>query len=399
MEQAMTSTRYLPELIRDRAVNDGERPACRFFKGATLEPVVLTFSELHRRAAALASRLHALGLAGERALMLCGSQETFVVAFYACLLAGVVAVPAAPPRRKHLVERLQLMVRDSAARAVLFDIDHMNEWDSIADVLPLQRVDLRVTHGDDGERETPDFLPNADTPAFLQYTSGSTGDPKGVVVTHGNLVLNCSAIAEAMEITRASSLFTALPLFHDMGLVGGVLQLMYSGCVAGFMSPAEFVQYPERWLRILSGWRVTISGGPNFMFDLAARVEPALLRDVDLSNWRVAFCGAEPIRGQTFERFAQAHRERGFRASSFYPCYGMAESTLFITGADVGCDTVLLGISGQAVVGCGHPRGDTRVAIVDPATGKRMDEGATGEIWVSGGSVAAGYWGRDDLTR
>lgn len=395
----MTSTVNFPALVYRRALDQGERTACRFFKGAAREPVVLTFGELWRQSAMLAGRLRAHALENERVLLLCVSQQTFVVAFYACLIAGVVAVPAAPPRRRHL-DRLRLMVRDCGASAVLFDIDYMDEWDGMADAPPLRRIDLRKPAGDcQTWGECAPCVPAPDAAAFLQYTSGSTGDPKGVVVTHGNLMSNCKAIAEGMEITEESSLFTALPLFHDMGLVGGVLQMMYSGCVAGFMSPAEFVQYPERWLGILSDWRVTVSGGPNFMFDLAARVDPAMLAGVDLSAWRVAFCGAEPIRAGSFHRFAGAMKPFAFRASAFFPCYGMAESTLFITGAEVGGDTSVLQVQGQPVVGCGRPRGDTRIAIVDPATGKRVEEGMTGEIWVSGSSVAAGYWARPVQTR
>ncbi len=393
--------RSFPELLMQRALLSSEDVACRFFKGALLEAEVLTFGALWEQSAGLAAHLQTLGLSGQRVLLACKGQQQFVVAFYACLLAGVVAVPAATPRREVLQHRLQLIVRDAGARAILFDCDELLHADLIPELDELLKVDLRS--GDIAPRvQTTDWqpvLPELSAPAFLQYTSGSTGDPKGVVVSHGNLVHNCAAIQDAMEITPKSVLFTALPLFHDMGLVGGVLQLMYSGCAALFLSPSEFVQYPERWLKIISEYGVTISGGPNFMYDLAARtIEPSQIEGVDLSSWNIAFCGAEPIRAATVARFTNRFAAHGFRAQAFYPCYGMAESTLLVTGVQAGSLPTVHRRMDASVLGCGVPRRDTRIEIVDPETLQRVPMGADGEIWVHGASVAQGYWRRPELS-
>lgn len=393
-----------PEIVLQRARLEPGVVACRFFRGAALTQEVLTFSSLWEQAAGLAQHLQAQGLSHQRAMLVCKSQKNFVVAFYACLLAGVVAVPASPPKRHTSRSRLLLIAQDARARAIIFDTDELLHAELALDVEDLLKIDLRdcpeavafLAHA----TQWAPVLPDESTPAFLQYTSGSTGDPKGVVVSHGNLVHNCAVIQDAMEITPESRLFTALPLFHDMGLVGGVLQLMYSGCSAGFLSPTEFVQYPERWLQIISQFSVTVSGGPNFMYDLAARtIQPEAVEGVDLSSWRVAFCGAEPIRAAVITRFIEQFAKHGFRAEAFYPCYGMAESTLLITGAQVGSVPAVRLHQGAEVVGCGLPRRDTNVLIVDPETLTRVPEGDSGEIWVKGPSVAHGYWMRPDLSR
>lgn len=392
-----------PEIMLHRARTMPDAVACRFFKGASLEPEVFTFGGLFEQAAGLAARLQQRGLSGQRAVLVCKSQQSFVVAFYACMLAGVVAVPSAPPRRQVMQSRLQLIVGDAQARALLFDGDELLDTELEFDGERLLKIDLRE-HDAAGLRadagQWAQAFPEPSAHAFFQYTSGSTGDPKGVVVSHGNLVHNCAAIQDAMELSPDSVLFTALPLFHDMGLVGGVLQLMYSGCPAGFMSPSEFVQYPERWLQIISKFGVTVSGGPNFMYDLAGRaIKPEQIEGVDLSSWRVAFCGAEPIRAATVARFAERFGEYGFRAESFYPCYGMAESTLLITGVRCGTATAVDRRDGAAVVGCGTPRVGMRLVVVDPHTHRLVADGEGGEIWVHGASVAQGYWRRPELNR
>lgn len=392
-----------PEIMLQRAQNQPEDIAFRFFKGAALDEQTLTFRSLWEQAGGLAQYLQAQGLSHQRAILICKSPKHFVIAFYACLLAGVVAVPTAPPRRQVLQSRLQLIARDAGARAIIFDTDELLDVDLESAGENLQKIDLRNC-GEAVElaartSQWKPVLPDESIPAFLQYTSGSTGNPKGVIVSHGNLVDNCAAIQDAMEITAESRLFTALPLFHDMGLVGGVLQLMYSGCSAGLLSPAEFVQYPERWLRIISDYRITVSGGPNFMYDLAARtIQSKEIEGIDLSSWRVAFCGAEPIRADVIARFTERFADYGFRADAFYPCYGMAESTLLITGGQVGTIPVIKRHEGTTVVSCGMPRREARVKIIDPETCLHMPEGNIGEIWVKSRSIAQGYWMRPELS-
>lgn len=393
-----------PEIVFQRGQLGQDSIACRFFKGAAVAPDVLTFRSLWEQAAGLAQHLQAQGLLHQRAVLVCQSQKNFVIAFYACLLSGTIAVPAAPPKRQMLQRRLQLIAQDASARAIIFDTDDLLRSELGLDGKELLQIDLRDCADADrlavrAAQWVPVF-PDESAPAFLQYTSGSTGDPKGVVVNHGNLMHNCAAIQDAMAITSESVLFTALPLFHDMGLVGGVLQLMYSGCSAGFLSPAEFVQYPERWLKIISAFRVTVSGGPNFMYELATRsIKPEQIEGVDLSSWKVAFCGAEPIRVASFARFSERFAAQGFCAEAFYPCYGMAEATLLITGVRVGAGPAMRRHEDTDVVGCGTPRHNTHIEIVDPETLARVPEGGSGEIWVKGGGIAQGYWMRPDLSK
>jgi acyl-CoA synthetase (AMP-forming)/AMP-acid ligase II len=393
----------LAELVRLRALHEPERLAYRFFKGPALEPTTLTFGHLWARSASLARHLHELDLGARSVLLVCKSQPNFVVAFFACLIAGVVAVPTAVPRRQNLHQRLQLLAQDADVRAVLSDAP---EVDGLAlEGRSLPRIALGTWNAEPDAQHLADVSDRAlpavprDALAFLQYTSGSTGDPKGVMVTHANLMHNCAEIRQAMGFTRESSIFTALPLFHDMGLVGGVLESMFAGCVGNCMAPTEFVQYPERWLQILSKFRVTITGGPNFMFDLAQRnVQPEHLAGVDLSCVEVAFCGAEPIRAATMERFIRKFAAWGLAPTAFHPCYGMAEATLFVAGKTLATLPAVAQTTGGRVVSCGVSEGESRVLVVDPETRLETRDGTTGEIWVRGPSVAAGYRGRPDLS-
>ena len=390
------------EVIAHRAQTQAQDPAYRFFRGAALVPEVLTFQELWVLSAALATKLQDDGLiAGMRVLLICKSQRNFVVAFYACLLAGIVAVPTAPPRRQNTAARMQLLIGDSDASAIIVD-DAVVTSDEVLPVFPATVIDMRefmagAEHAALAQRWTFPKI-DGDSLAFLQYTSGSTSEPKGVMVTHANLLDNCALIQEGMGFTPASSIFTALPLFHDMGLVGGILESMFAGCSGNCMEPAEFVQYPERWLKIISAYRITISGGPNFMYEIAARsITAEQLEGCDLSSWKVAFCGAEPIRAATVELFTNKFASVGFKPNAFYPCYGMAEATLFITGKAIEASPLVSRDHGSAVVSCGFPRGGMQVEIVDPQHHCRVGESVVGEIWVRGASVAQGYWNKAEL--
>jgi acyl-CoA synthetase (AMP-forming)/AMP-acid ligase II len=397
-----SSLRNIVEILLHHADASPARPAYRFFQGSSLAPDTLTFAEIGRLARALAARLQAEGLTGASALLVCKQQKHFVLAFYACLLAGVIAVPTAPPRRTSLRGRLDLLARDAGVRVLISDVDEMLAQADEVIGRPVLSFDVRrcLEDGAVDSFAAAWKMPSlrAETVAFLQYTSGSTGDPKGVMVGHGNLMQNCSVIQPAMDWNRETSILTALPLFHDMGLVGGVLESMFIGCVANCMPPAEFVQYPERWLQLIAKFGITISGGPNFMYDLASRVvTDEQIAGCDLSGWRVAFCGAEPIRASTIRRFTERFGAFGFRPQSFFPCYGMAEATLYISGVAMDSLPKIDLREGNAVVGCGRTNGDTELVIVDPETRQRMPEEQTGEIWVRGGSVAQGYWQRPEL--
>ncbi|MFS2008239.1 fatty acyl-AMP ligase [Duganella sp. CT11-25] len=388
-------------LLCQRGRDQADLVAYRFFSPGTGQPEELTYGALVAQAQAMAARLQAAGMAGNCVLLVCETQRCFVLGFFACLLAGVIVVPTAPPRRHVAQDRLSLLARDAGCRHLLCDYALPPIEDGHGGVLAVG--DLRAwqaTAQCDGWRarwQAPEV--EAATTAFLQYTSGSTGDPKGVMVSHGNLVSNCADIRRAMDIGPGSSILVGLPLYHDMGLIGGVLQSAYAGCTSHFMSPSELVQFPERWLRRLSDYRITHSGGPNFMFELAARnVEPEELEGVDLRAWEVAFCGAEPIRAGTMAQFVQRFAAHGLRPGAFYPCYGMAESTLFITGHRVGAAPAVSTLHGRPVVDCGAPQPGACVAVVDPASGLELADGAEGEVWVASASVAQGYWRRPALS-
>ncbi len=292
----------------------------------------------------MAAQLQALGVTGERALLLYPSGLDFVVGFFGCLYAGVTAVPAYPPRRHKLQQRLRSIVADCRP-AVCLATSAVTER---ADVLSSQSEDLdtvqwlaTVTLVADAEAldtlagawDAPDI--NRQTLAFLQYTSGSTGSPKGVMVSHGNLLCNEELIRCAFGQDQQSVIVGWLPLYHDMGLIGSVLQPLYVGARCVLISPMAFLQKPLRWLAAIDRYRATTSGGPNFAYELCVdRVAAADRAVLDLSSWTVAFNGAEAVRAATLDRFAATFGPQGFRREAFYPCYGLAEATLFVAGGD-----------------------------------------------------------------
>jgi amino acid adenylation domain-containing protein len=385
-----------------------------------VDHVHLSFSALERRAHAVGTRLQELGLEGERAILLYPPGLEFISAFLGCLSAGVIAVPTPLPRPNRPMERLRAILADAQPGVVLTTsataaepsqyTAHSPElalipWlasDAIDDKLGLAWCDPGVGHA---------------TVAFLQYTSGSTDEPKGVMVTHGNLLHNLEAIGVSFGATSESRGVFWLPLHHDMGLIGGVLQTIYCGGTSLLFSPVSFLQEPIRWLEAISQTHATISGAPNFAYDLCAR--KATAEDVarlDLSRWSVAFNGAEPVRSETLDRFVETFAPCGFRREAFLPCYGMAEATLLVSGRSESVPPVILtvdaaaleenrvspsrngGARARTLVGCGHSIESQEIAIVDPETGRRCADDRVGEIWVAGPSIAQGYWNRVNET-
>src|SRR5882724_10345567 len=355
----------------------------------------LTYADLDRRARAIAAALSAVP-PGERALLLYPPGLEFVAAYFGCLYAGVIAVPAYPPRSRRPDPRLQSIAVDCSPRVVLTTAALLERREAIAQQVPELAPALwldteALLAGDPGAA----WVPRPDRPAdiaFLQYTSGSTGTPKGVVVTHGNLLHNLEQIRVAFGQTAESVVVGWLPLFHDMGLIGNVLQPCFVGCDCVLMAPAAFLQKPARWLEAIHRFRGTTSGGPNFAYDLCARsIGPEVRDGLDLSSWSVAFNGAEPVRRATLDRFAETFAPCGFRRASFVPCYGLAEATLLVTAAR--------GVTDEPQVSCGAlPSGD-EVRIVQPESGVLCSGDEVGEIWISGLSVARGYWNRPEETR
>jgi amino acid adenylation domain-containing protein len=406
MKSLISATSLLPSgvqpstlagMLQVRAAAQPDREAYLFLGDGELETERLTWGELDGRARAIAAALRESVPSGGRALLLYPPGLEFVAAFFGCLYAGVVAVPAYPPRLNDRSQsRLRSIARDASPGAALtttpiaaasgFLIERVTElsccrWIA-TDALPPAPPDT-----------APDLPePDPSSIAFLQYTSGSTAAPKGVMVTHANLVHNERMIGEAFAMDEDSVVVGWLPLYHDMGLIGNVLQPLHAGARCVLMSPVSFLQRPRRWLEAIHRYRGTTSGGPNFAYELCLR--KASPEGLDLSSWRLAFNGAEPVRASTLERFAEAFAPAGFRREAFYPCYGLAEATLFVSGGDPGRAPRI----DPPRVGSGHAWMDQRIVIADPETREELPGGTEGEIWVAGPSVAAGYWGNPEAT-
>ncbi|MFF4839727.1 fatty acyl-AMP ligase [Streptomyces collinus] len=417
--------RSLVDLLTAHASNHPERVAYRHLVTGDCDGEIqeLTYGRLATRARAVAAWLQERGLAGSRAMLLHPPGLEFVCAYLGCLSAGVIAVPGVPPQGRaqnhRALTRMKRLVADADAKVILGGREVIAALDDMAEHLPDLDGIARVATEDitddaaAGWRE-PELT--ADSVAFLQYTSGSTSAPRGVAVTHGNLLDNERVITERMGHTpealaeHGNELFVSwLPVYHDMGLIGPVLNTVYLGATATLFSPLHFLQRPDRWLTAVSRYRPHTSGGPNFAYELCLKqAGPDLIDRLDLSSWKLAFNGAEPVRAATLRRFADTFAPAGFRREALYPCYGLAEATLMVTGGDVDTAPTLLaaaegtpnaGEADAATVGCGRPGPGVTVAIVHPEWHKELSDGEVGEIWVGGASVAKGYWRNALATR
>lgn len=400
----------LLDILSYRAQFQPDQQAYIFLQDGETESAALTYRELDQQARAIAAYLRPWQ--GERALLLYPSGLEFIKAFFGCLYAGVVAVPIYPPKRNQKLSRLLAIAEDAQAKIALTTTSNLNEieqrWEAKTELTDLTLVASDALTTD--PRDCQPYTAQASDIAFLQYTSGSTGTPKGVMVSHGNILHNQQLIQQAFGHSERSVGVGWLPLFHDMGLIGHVLQPLYVGFPSVLMPPVAFLATPLRWLKAISKYRATTSGGPNFAYDLCVdKISPEQLASLDLSSWDLAYSGAEPVRAETLTKFSQKFSTCHFQHHAFYPCYGMAETTLFVTGGKKSdepvVETVLVDEAnpmaiaspethpdGRQFVGCGRPYLDTTVTIVDPTTHLTCPDGQIGEIWVSGGSVAAGYW-------
>ena len=370
----------------------------------------MTYAQLDRRARGIAAYLQYARLANENVLLAYPPGLEFIAAFFGALYAGCVAAPAHPPRMRTL-ERFYALIGDASASVVLSTAATIAHVKSInggsAGIRWIATDKLADAHADCWT----EYDPAPDSLAMLQYTSGSTSRPKGVMLSHANLLANTRAICSAFKVGRDTKAVFWLPACHDMGLIGGVLAPAYYGIPNVIIAPAMFVQNPFLWLDTISRTRATVSGGPNFAYDLCVRKISAEQRAVlDLSSWSVAFIGAETVDPATLARFAEAFGPCGFRPTSFYPCYGLAEATLMVTGPTSGSGATVRAFRDDALahnivvpltddapgarhlVGCGAPVGSLRVAIVAPETHKRAEAERVGEVWVAGDSIGKGYW-------
>lgn len=409
------------EILQQRAVSQGEKTAYIFLKDGENKEIRLTYQELDLKARAIAFQLQQLVTTGSRALLVYpyGAGLEFITAFFGCLYGGIVAVPCHPPKNRLTTLEVQGRLDSAGGTVILTNSGSFNKlnlllskWGkSTLHCLDTDKIELP---GDDWT--APEIT--ADTLAFLQYTSGSTGEPKGVMVTHGCLIQNQEMLKQAFGHTADLIGASWLPLFHDMGLIGNVIQPIYVGGTCVMMSPVSFVQKPIRWLQAISKYRATTSGAPNFAYDLLCdRLKTEELTQLDLSCWEVAFCGAEPVQPLTLEEFSFKFARCGFKSEAFYPCYGMAEATLMITGGDrtkapkilyldevaLEQNTVVLTKKSQlgtkSFVSAGYPWLDGKVLIVNPLTSKPCDPDRIGEIWYSSSSVGKGYWQLEEQTK
>jgi acyl-CoA synthetase (AMP-forming)/AMP-acid ligase II len=394
-----------------------------FLSDSGAPEATLTFAHLYRRARGLAARLAERSKLGDRALLIFPQCLEFIVAFFACLIAGIIAVPMMPPRR--------LSARDSSSAIITsctprFAITSSKFVSTVRkDVMArFQNYGMTWVVLDSGldynapvvEEERSCLRLTRDDTAFLQYTSGSTSDPKGVIVSHGNLLDNLEMMRVTLCNSKNSTYVSWVPLYHDMGLILNVLETLYLGSLCVLMTPVSFLQRPLNWLRAIHDYRAEVASAPNFAFDLCVtRFRKDQMDGVDLSNWKVSINAAEPVHADTIKRFTDTFASFGFEARSVCPCYGLAEATVMVSGrrrseGHTVCSVSREGLQThrvlapssqddtQHVVGCGRALAAQHVAIVNPDNRRRIPFNAVGEIWVCGPNITSGYWRNEEAT-
>jgi len=404
-------------LLRRQADSQPDQVIYTFLVDGETAGPDMTYAKLDQAARQIGACLQDMGAAGERALLIYPPGLEYISGFFGCLYSGVIAVPAYPPdpaRLDQVLPKLLAIAQDSQATLALTTTPVLKLVQGLAARSPeLGRLRWVATDSitSDQASSWKAWDPDPQALAYLQYTSGSTRQPKGVRLSHANLVSNSLAISRTFELKKEDVIVLWLPMYHNMGLVGGVLQPFYTGCACYLMSPLAFLQQPLRWLKAISDYRGTAAGGPNFGYDLLLqRVTPEQKASLDLSSWDLAFNGAEPVRPETIDRFSAAFASCGFRREAFYPCYGLAESTLMVTGgrrragpvqeildrkalnSHQAVESTPASPNSQTLVGCGKSFAGQELLIVQPETLTALPESKVGELWISGPSVAQGYW-------
>ncbi|MEX0695700.1 MAG: AMP-binding protein [Rhodospirillales bacterium] len=386
-----------------------ERPdetAITFLTDGAAVETSLTFADVEKRSRAIASEILKKVPEAERVMVLQAPGLDFVLSLCACFVAGVAAVPTPVPVARassNASQRFARLFADAAPDAIVTHSELLarSRWLVEGQIgLATQNWILSDTCGNaHGQPALPEVL--RDDLALLQYTSGSTAEPKGVLIDHANLAANLAAIQAKFELNAKSIVVSWLPPYHDMGLIGGVISALWCGYHVVLMDPAHFIKRPLNWLEAIDRHKADVSGGANFAYDLCvdalARADkPAF----DLSRWRLAFSGAEPVRASTIKRFSDAFADHGFHREAFYPCYGLAEATLMVTGPDTGAlrPRIIGTDDARQFVSCGTPCAGISIEITDPETGATLADGTEGEIRITGSSVSRGYWRRDGGT-
>ncbi len=410
----------LVDILQNRVQEQPHQTIYNFLVDGETEEIRLTYSQLEQKAKAIAAYLQAVCSPQDRVLLLFPAGLDYITAFFGCLYAGVIAIPAYPPRPNRSLSRIQNILQNAQTNFALTTSETLQGLSRQLERTPeLQSLHWITTDTLNSHLEQEWCQPNisGDNIAFLQYTSGSTAEPKGVKIAYKNLLHNLEAIHRCFRHSEQSRGVIWLPPYHDMGLIGGVLQPLFGNFAVTLMSPLMFLQNPLRWLKAISRYQATTSGGPNFAYDLCVRkFKPEQLAGLDLSTWQVAFNGAEPINHETLNKFAQTFAPYGFDYSAFYPCYGMAEATLIISGGSQDAAVVTKKVQGKALeenriiaarsnesyprtlVSCGRGLINQKIAIANPETLVNCKPGEVGEIWVSGSSIAQGYWRQPEIS-
>lgn len=377
---------------------------------------LITYKELDTKARSIAAWLQKHEAQEKRAMLCLQPGLDYIAAFLGCLYAGVIAVPAYPPRNNRYMERLQSIINDANAQFILTSKDIANQHVFVEKILIIEELNNNLS------KEWKPISISLDDLAFLQYTSGSTGEPKGVIVTHGNIIKNIEMISTVSLVqTDYKIMCSWLPPYHDMGLIGGILFPLYEGFPAVLIPPTSFFQKPIKWLKVISEEKATISLAPNFAYDLCVQaVQQEKQLKLDLSSWKIAFNGAEPVSNRTIEEFNKTFTSYGFDIVGMCPCYGMAEATLMLTSdspltkvtvknvdkysfeqGDIIFNKEYDFIKNIQIVSCGYGYSSDathQIIIVNPLTNKLLTANKVGEVWASGPTITKGYWNKSELT-
>ncbi|WP_332116557.1 fatty acyl-AMP ligase [Azorhizobium caulinodans] len=412
----MSSFSSLVDMLRHQAQHTPDKRALVFSSGKPEIEPELSFAGLYAQAATLARQIADQTQPGDRALLVFPSGLEFVVSYFACLMAGVVAVPLMPPRRNANQDSSAAIIADCAP---VLALSPAGEAEDPRGTLHQRLADGNVRHMpvalvDGASDDLPARTIAQQDLAFLQYTSGSTSTPKGVMVSHANLLANLEMMRQRFGNHAGSTHVSWIPLYHDLGLILNLLEPLYVGATCVLMTPSGFMHRPLNWLRNIARFEAEVAAAPNFAYHLCVdRFRADQMEGVDLSRWALAVNGAEPVRAVTMARFAETFAPYGFNARTLHPTYGLAEATLVVSSAPRGSGVTVREVSAeglkdrriappkdaedrQPIVGCGLTMPGQSIAIVDPQTRRRAEPGAIGEIWVHGASVAGGYWNRPE---
>ena len=410
----------LVDLLVYRALHQSSQTAFTFLQDGEESELTLTYEQLDTKARSVAVYLQNISTPGERVLLLYPPGLDYIAAFFGCLYAGLIAIPLYSPKNNRKISRILSIMEDSRAKIALTNNQSLNNLQKLNYAPELKKLHWLATDGiDENLANQWEQKPvSSISTAYLQYTSGSTSTPKGVMISHENVLYNSAEIAIAWGMGTNSVLVSWLPHFHDFGQIYGVLQPIYNGFPCIFMSPASFTQKPIRWLKAISDYKATHSGAPNFAYDLCTeKIKPEQCENIDLSSWKVTVNGAEPVRKQTLEKFYEFFAPYGFCWDTFLPGYGLAEATLQVSSARKKNSPTILNVRAdslahnliveateeeqpaRALVGCGSTVLNAKVVIVDPESLVQSPPDRVGEIWISGPSISQGYWKRLEETQ